>query len=338
MRAARCLEPGRFELREVPQPQPGAGEVLVRVHNCGICGSDLHYYHGGFPVPAVCPGHEISGEIAEVGSGVAHLHPGDRIAVEPLITCGHCPACRRGDYQICREFRVLGTQADGGFADYVRVPASAAFPLPAGLPWAVGALSEPAAVCVHAVRLAGVRLGQRVLVLGGGSIGLLAALVARAAGAGEVLITARHAHQKEAAARLGARPFGDDRDGELSAYGSDHPIDVVIETVGGSADTLSQALYYVRSGGVVSVLGVFTGAVSINPLLLVLKEARLIGSLTYGRAGATSDFEVAIDLLDKNRQLVAPLITHRFPLDQIDEAFAAAADKRRGSIKVTMQS
>src|SRR6185436_15663632 len=104
-----------------------------KVHNCGICGSDLHYYHGGFPVPPVCPGHEIAGEVADVGAGVTGLAPGDRVAVEPTITCGHCHGCLTGDYQLCRDARILGTHADGGFAEFLTMPARALFKLPAGL-------------------------------------------------------------------------------------------------------------------------------------------------------------------------------------------------------------
>src|SRR5437867_2198059 len=271
MLSAFCPAPGRMELREAPRPTPGPGQVLVRIRSCGICGSDLHYYHGGLPVPPVCPGHEISGEVAEVAAGVDAVRPGDRVTVEPLITCHRCPACRVGDYQLCRNLQLLGIHADGGFAEYRCVPAYAVFKLPDAMDLTVAALTEPTAVCVHAVRLAGVRLGDRVVVLGAGTIGLLAALAARAAGAAEVLVTARHPHQHEAATRLGARPFSDADDGMLTDYTSGHPVDVVIETVGGSADTLNQALFHVRPAGTVSVLGVFTAPVSMNGLILVVK-------------------------------------------------------------------
>ena len=336
MRAAFCPEPGRFELRDVPRPAPAAGDVLLKVHNCGICGSDLHFFHGGLPCPPVCPGHEVSGEVAAVGNGVKAVHPGDRVAVEPLITCGCCPPCRVGNYQLCRELRLLGMHADGGFADFVCVAERSVFQLPAGCSWPLGALAEPTAVCVHAARLAGIRLGNRVLVLGGGTIGLLAALTARAAGAAEVLLTARHAHQREAARALGALTFAAEASAELSSYALEHPVDVVIETVGGTADTLDEALFAVRPGGAIVVLGVFTAPVALNGLILMAKEARLIGSLTYGRYGNRADFEVALDLLRQYAEPLAPLVTHTFPLGAIGEAFAVAADKHQGSIKVSI--
>lgn len=338
MRAAFCSEPGRLELRDVPQPVPGQGEVLLRVRNCGVCGSDLHWYHGGFPIPPVCPGHEISAEVAEVGASVHGLRPGDRVAVEPLIVCRECSYCLTGNYQLCRKFRLLGTMVDGGFAESLVMPAYALYRLPAELDWELGALSEPMAVCVHAVRLGEVRLGARVLVLGAGTIGLLSAVAARAAGAAEVLVTARHPHQHAAVEALGALPFAATAEGlaALAEYAREQPIDVVLETVGGTADTLDEAVQLVRPGGVVSVLGVFSGPVACSGLLLVVKEVRIVGSLTYGRAGGRADFAVAVELVASHRDRLRALITHRFPLARIADAFAIAGDKKSGAIKVTI--
>ncbi|HVN84930.1 MAG TPA: alcohol dehydrogenase catalytic domain-containing protein [Candidatus Binatia bacterium] len=338
MKAAYSSAPRSIDLRDVARPTPGAGDVIVRIRNCGVCGSDLHWYSGGWPPPSVCPGHEISGEVAEVGAGVTGVKAGDRVAIEPLVVCGDCHACRTGNRQLCRRLRILGTMIDGGFAEYVRTPASTLFALPARLDWATAAMTEPLAVCVHAVRLAKVRLGDRVAVLGAGTIGLLSVVAARAAGAAEVLITARHPHQRTRAEALGARAFAATDDGtvELSEYAGAHPIDAVIETVGGAADTLNDAVHLVRPGGAIAVLGVFTAPVSLNALLVMMKEVRIVGSLTYSRAGHRADFDAALDLLATQTQSVRQLITHRFPLNRIAEAFAAAADKRSGAIKVTI--
>jgi 2-desacetyl-2-hydroxyethyl bacteriochlorophyllide A dehydrogenase len=339
MRAARATGPRQIELRTRTRPEPAAGDVVVRVRACGICGSDLHVYSGAFPTPPFCPGHEISGEVAAVGAGGGPLRAGDRVAVEPLLRCQRCWACAVGDYQLCRELRILGTMADGGFADFVRVPAYAVFPLPAGLPFEVGALTEPLAVCVHAMRLADVRAGDRVAVLGAGTIGILSVLAARAAGAADVLVTARHPHQAAAARRLGAAEvFGADPAGvgRLMASAEERPVDVVVETVGGEAETLLDAMRIVRKGGRIGVLGIFTTTVRLDPLLLVLKEPRIVGSLTYGRAGARADFDVALDILRREAAAVATLVTHRFPLEEIAPAFATAADKTTGAVKVTL--
>jgi (R,R)-butanediol dehydrogenase / meso-butanediol dehydrogenase / diacetyl reductase len=339
MRSARCTGPRAFSLREVPTPVPKAGEVIVQVHNCGICGSDLHWYCGDFPAPGVCPGHEIAGEIADVGPEVGGWAPGDQVAVEPLVVCRECSYCRVGNYQLCPRFQLLGLTLDGGFADRVAVPAYALYRLPEALDCEIGALTEPMAVCVHAVRLSGLALGQRVLILGAGTIGLLSLLCARSAGAAEIAITARHSHQAAMARQMGAAQVfaaTSAGDRERAEWAASHPIDVVIETVGGTADTLADAITSVRAGGTVAVLGVFTGATFCPALALVAKEVRLVGSLTYGRSGARSDFDTALDVLAAHRDAARSLITHRFDLADIRKAFAAAADKKRGAIKVTV--
>jgi 2-desacetyl-2-hydroxyethyl bacteriochlorophyllide A dehydrogenase len=340
MLTTRCPSPRTIELLDIPKPESGPGETVIRVRSCGICGSDLHFFHGGFPPPPVCPGHEISGEVVAVGEATGTIRPGDRVAVEPLVVCRECWACRTGDYQLCTHFRLLGTMLDGGFAEYVRVPEYALFPLPAGVDYEVGALTEPLAVAVHAARLANVRLGDRVLVLGAGTIGLLCVAAAKAAGAAEVWITARHPQQHAAAEALGAtRVFsGADAAGAVPSASRTVPIDVVMETVGGAAETINEALLLVRPAGCVAVLGVFTTWPPINALLLIAKEVRVVGSLTYGRPGPQADFDVALQLLAEQPERFRRLITHRFPLAEITRAFETAADKRTGSIKVAIQS
>lgn len=338
MRAAFGTGAGAIEVRDTQQPVPHAGQALLRVHACGICGSDLHWFHGGFPPPPVCPGHEITGEVVEVGADARGVKVGDRVAVEPLIVCGRCPSCLRGDYQLCSRFALIGLAADGGLAEYVVAPARALFALPAGLPWDVAALTEPTAVCVHAARLAKLCVGDRVLVIGGGTIGLLSVLVARAGGASAIAISARHPHQQAMARALGAtHVIPSDDDAARQAVLREVAPDIVIETVGGSADTIAEGISAVRPGGTVVVLGIFTAPATCNPFMLVAKEVRLIGSLTYGRAGARADFEIATDLLAAQRDLIAPLITHRFALEAVQEAFIAAGDKRAGAIKVIVQ-
>lgn len=338
MRAAFCSEPGKIEVRDVPMPAPGAGEVVVRVRNCGICGSDLHFYSGHFPPPAVCPGHEISGQVAAVGPGVRHLRPGDPVVVEPLVTCQQCNFCRSGNYQLCPDLRVLGNMADGGFADYVQVPAYAVYRVPATLDFAVAALAEPLAVAVHGLRLAPMVPGDRVLVLGAGTIGLLSVAAASRSGASQVWVTARYPHQAAAALRLGAtRVFtGTNASTELFAAASEQAPDVVVETVGGQANTLEEALPLVRRGGSIVVLGLFHSMPALNGILLVVKEIHLVGSMTYGRTLAGADFERALHLLAAHHQEFASIVTHRFPLDDIATAFATAADKHSGAIKVSV--
>jgi 2-desacetyl-2-hydroxyethyl bacteriochlorophyllide A dehydrogenase len=339
MIAAFWTGPHSFELRDIEPPAVGDDDVLVRVRSCGICGSDLHYFTGGFPAPPVCPGHEISGEVVEVGRHCRSIRPGTNVAVEPLLVCGGCAACRTGNYQLCEQVQVVGTVADGGFAELVRMPERAVFPLPGSLDYEVGALTEPFAVAIHAVRLAGVSIGHRVLVLGAGSIGLLSVAAARHAGATDVWITARHPQQVRAAEHLGAtRVFtGDGADAEVGDAARERAVDVVIETVGGSANTLDEAVHLVRRGGTVAVLGIFMTMPSVNALALVIKEVRLVGSMTYGRPGPRADFDIALDLLAGDPERFRALITHRYPLAEITDAFEAASDKKSGAVKVAVQ-
>jgi 2-desacetyl-2-hydroxyethyl bacteriochlorophyllide A dehydrogenase len=339
MRAAHVSGPRQIGVHSVPLPRPGNDEVVVKVGACGICGSDLHFFAGTLPPPLGCPGHEIAGEVAELGTAVRGIKAGDHVAIEPIIRCGRCRSCAVGSYQLCDHFRVLGTTHDGGFADFVRAPAYTLFPLPQRMEHAVGALAEPLAVGIHGVRLGGVGIGQRVTILGAGTIGLLAIVAARAAGAADVAITARYPHQAAAARARGVNDvFAADDHGmaDLRRSGEQHPIDVVVETVGGEANTLSDGLAIVRKGGRIVVLGLFTRPPTLDPLLLVMKEPRIVGSLTYGREGPRADFEIAIDLLAREADHVAGLVTHRFGLDAIGTAFSTAADKSGGAVKVTV--
>jgi len=339
MRAAFCPSARRVELREVAAPEPAPGEAIIRVRACGICGSDLHWFSGHSRPPRVCPGHEMAGEVAAVGAAVTTVREGDRVAVEPMVVCGVCRYCHAATPQLCVRLRIHGMHLAGGLAERVAVPASALFAVPDGLDWGLAALAEPLAVGVHAVRLAGIDAGQRVLVLGAGSVGLLAVCAARAAGAADVWITARYPHQADMARHLGAtRVFATtaEADAERAALAHEHAVDVVIETVGGSADTIADALHCVRPAGAVVVLGVFTAPPPLPAATLLVKEARLIGSLMYDRRGTRVDFAAAIDLLAAAPERLAALVTHRLGLAEIQQAFEVAADKQAGAIKVSV--
>ncbi len=335
MKAAFCTGKHTIELREADAPAPGAGEVLVQVRACGICGSDLHFYNGDFPAMAsVSPGHEFCGEVAGVGDGVSGFAPGDRVAVEPIRSCRECAYCRTGRYHICAKRALMGTFVPGGLAEYVCVPAYTLYALPDALDWELGALTEPLAVAVHGLHIVDLAMGERVLVMGSGAIGLLSVLAAKAAGAGEVIVTFRHEHQGRAAMSAGAdRVLHDSETGGLEKAG----IDVVVETVGGAAPTLSQALGIVRAGGRIAVLGVFTQAVQLNALGLMLKEVKMAGGITYCRPGQHTDFDTALGILQSQPDRARAIITHRFPLEEAAQAFATAADKSTGAIKVQVR-
>lgn len=333
MRAAAWNDDNTLDIIDLPRPVPAAGEVLVRVTSAGICGSDLHFYRGQFRgIPGMVPGHEIAG-VVESGEGFA---PGTPVAVQPTIPCGACAACRRGQTPVCPDLGMLGISRPGGLQEYIAVPEANVFPLPAGLPPSAGSLAEPLAVAVRALNRAALEPGSRVLVLGAGAIGLVS-LVAADETAAEVAITARYPHQHLMALSLGASAVHVPGSPELRAWARTNPIDLVIETVGGNADTLAEAVSVVRPGGTVVALGLFTADVPVSARKIVNQEVRLIGSVLYGHESDRSEFGDAVAMLERHAGKLMELQTHSFPLEQANEAFARALDKRMGPIKVSIE-
>jgi threonine dehydrogenase-like Zn-dependent dehydrogenase len=333
MKAAIWNDKGSMDVVERPMPEPKAGWVRLKVAAVGICGTDLHFYRGAFPSPiGLLPGHEIGATIDALGDGVT-LPIGAAVAVEPQSYCGECYQCRTGNHNRCAKKILLGVTGRGGCAEFATVPAYGIYPLPDGVPSAFGALAEPLAVCVRGVHRGRIEPGQRVVILGAGTIGLMSIITARAAGAGEIMVAARHPHQQKMARALGADSVFETAE-DLSRSLGDSAVDCVIETVGGRASTLNDAVRLIRPGGIVLMLGVFDGSSQIPALDCSTKEVTLVGSNCYARCGSRTDFEVAIDLLRLNIELLTALITHRFTLDQVNQAFETALNKQSGSIKV----
>ncbi len=340
MRALVARPGGDLVLEDRPRPEPGPGEVRVRVGACGICGSDLHLKGAGLFVPGIVPGHEFAGVVDALGPGVEGFARDDAVTVEPFRSCGGCRDCETGHDPRCARAGLLGIHHPGGLAEYVVAPAHRLYAAPADLPASIAALAEPTAVAIRGLDRLGPAPAERLLVLGAGSIGLLSLLAARARGVPEVWITARHAHQAELAGRLGAtKVLGEDESGAeaLGALAREHPFDGVVETVGGTADTLRHAAAAVRPGGTVSVVGFFLGSVSLDALPLMLKEVTLAWSYCYQRGGERADFARAVSLLASERESAALLATHRVPLAEAPRAFSLAADKRAGVVKVSVQ-
>ena len=333
MRAVSWTGPSAVDLvdREITDPPPGW--VRLRVAGAGICGSDLHTYRRG-GLPGIPPGHEVGGVVDAVGEGV-ELETGAKVAVEPVAVCFRCYECLTGQTWHCQNRVFLGGDGAGGMAEAMLAPETSVYTLPERVPAEAGSLAEPVAVAVHAVSEAGIRLGTRTVILGAGTVGLTNLLVARRAGATEVYITARHPFQAEMARALGATdvfPDGDTARRELKG----RPVDAVIETVGGSAPTITEGISLVRNRGTVVMLGAFGSDVSLPATPLLLKEVRLVGAVCYGRPGPRTEFGLATDLLDELLEPLAPLVTHTFPLERAVEAFATADDKSSGSIKVRL--
>lgn len=329
----------RLRLGELATTAPGPGEVVLVVTGCGVCGSDLHSFFNRWPQPPVTPGHEIAGTVEAVGAGVTGLQPGDAATLEPFVSCGECRYCRAGQYNVCPHHQYISWHRHGGFADRVLAPARCVLPLPAGPARQFGFLVEPLAVAVHGLRRAPLRGGDRVAVLGAGTIGLLAAAAARALGAGQVILTAKHPHQAEMAERLGLREvirLGEGRPEEaICALTDGEGVDLVLESVGAS-QTIDLAVKAARRGGAIALVGMYVMPPRTPLADVIGKELRLCGSNCYGIIGGRSDFSLAIDLLASGKVDAAALVTHRFPLAEIQTAFETAADKGTGAVKVVV--
>jgi threonine dehydrogenase-like Zn-dependent dehydrogenase len=309
----------------------------VRVAFCGVCGSDLHRFRGDLPLISVTPGHEISGVVDSVAPGVTSIAAGDRVCVEPLVPCGDCRYCRTGHHQLCTRAHYLAGDVDGGFAEFVSVPAMMLHRLPDTIPLDQAALMEPLAVAVHAVRQGGVGAGSSVCVLGAGTIGLLVLQAARAHGAGEVLITAKHAHQAEVASSLGADGvIAADADvkTEVARWTGGDGVDCVIETVGGHAPTPALAMDLARKRGRIVIVGGFAAPQPIDFRQLVMKELLIVGSHTYDyNPEMQRDFEVSLGLVASGRVRLEPFTQQHFPLERIQDACQAALIKNDRLLK-----
>jgi len=342
MRAAVSRGRRALPVEELALPEPGPGEVRVRVSACGVCGTDLHLFHAGLFPSGMTPGHEIAGSVDRAGPGVSGFAQGGAVVVEPLRTCGRCRECQAGRDSICAELRLLGLHERGGMAEYVVVPSHRLFRVPEELDPRIAALTEPAAVVFHGLRRGNLAPGQRVLVLGAGTVGLLGVLAARSLGAGEVWLAARHPHQRALGERFGATQVLDEAEATpqaLAARAKRQPADLVLETVGGRADTLRAAGAALAPGGSVSVLGVFLGSVQLDPYPLLLKEATLAWSNCYARSWSGSpraDFEDAVALVDGQRELLVGLVTHSVSLGEVERGFEIASDKKAGAVKVSV--
>ncbi|MDP9864469.1 MULTISPECIES: zinc-binding dehydrogenase [Streptosporangium] len=274
MRALVFTGPGTVEMREVPEPEPGPGDVLVDVVASGICGSELHGVKTpGFRVPPLVMGHEFAGRTED----------GRPVIVNPILSCGRCDLCALGLRNVCRERRIVGVHTPGAFAERVAVPTGALVPLPEGLDWTAAGIVEPAANAVHAWALAGAPAGARVGVIGAGAIGLACLQVAVAGGAGRVEIADRSDSRREIAGRLGA-------DAAVSTLTGEY--DVIFDAVG-AAVTHEQSLARLRPGGVTVWLGLADSTAGFDAADLVRGEKRVLGSFAYRDA----DFAAAVDLV-----------------------------------------
>lgn len=310
MKAVNYIDGG---VQVVDMPRPEGPGVRVRITSAGICGSDLAILASGFEVAAV-PGHEMAGVLAD----------GTPVAIEPVVPCGVCEFCRIGDYQVCRSGieRILGVGRNGGMAEEIIVPERCLVRLPARLDVGTASLVEPLAVAIHGLRRAGARSGDRVVVIGAGAIGLCAVAAAVAIGC-TVALAARHPHQKEAGARLGAEePHGE--------------YDIAVDSAG-SVSGARDGCDWLRPNGKLLLLSASWEEVRLPGLIVAAKEPEIVGSTMYGMSGVVRDIDNAAALLGANPIIGETIITHRFPLEAAAEAFDAARDRAAGAIKVVLE-
>ena len=329
MRAAYLVEPGRFEVREVPVPVPGPDEVLVRIARTGICGTDIHIFHGAYAAEhlPMIPGHEMTGDIVALGAGVDGLAEGQSVVVDNNIGCTRCYWCRRNEILNCPEMRQMGIHMDGGFAEYIAVPARLVIPAPGHVAEEVLALTEPLACVVRAARKSRVTFGQSVVVIGAGPIGNLHVQLMRAIGAAPIIVSDISPERVQMALDCGADVgVSDPADLERAVMDATdgRGADIVIESVGQAA-LYRQAQRLMRKGGHLAVFGL-TGpddAIDMPILETILQENSLKGSV----AGMGQDMHDALTLLTHGRIETAPFTQASYPLSDIQAAFDTFADR-----------
>jgi len=328
------VSPGVIEFREVSAPRIGPGDVLIKVKRIGICGSDIHVYHGLHPFTSypVVQGHEFSGQVEAVGEGVDAVRPGDKVTATPQIVCGKCRPCLRGDYHICDSLRVEGFQAPGCAQELFVTSAERTVRLPDQFTFEQGAMVEPTAVAVHAVSRAGAVSGRNVVVLGAGPIGNLVAQVARAGGA-NVLITDLSDFRLGIAQQCQLLHTSNAKQEQLAAAArrvfGENGFDIAFECVGVEA-TLSAAVETIGKGGTVVVVGVFGEKPPVAMGLVQDRELTLVGTLMY----RYHDYEQAVALMSSGDVVTSPLETKHFPFEQYADAYKFIDRHREECMKV----
>ena len=314
----------RFEVREMHFEDPAPNEVLIRNMACGVCGTDVHIYHGepgsAEVTPPVVLGHEYAGVVAAVGSAVTIVKPGDAVAVDPNIYCGTCYHCRKGHKQLCDNMQAVGVTRNGGFAEYSMVPETQVFKMNPEIGFPAMAMAEPLACCIHGIEQVNIQSGDAVAVVGGGTIGLLMVQLARLRGAGTVILSEPVELRRKIGLEVGADfaidPLTEDPASRIAEILGRPGADVVIECVGKTFAT-KQAFDITNRGARILLFSVpSVDAKFPMPLFDVYKkELKIFGSFVN-----PDTHEDAVQLLNSGKIRTAPLITHFFPLEKLEEA------------------
>ncbi|WP_347243792.1 galactitol-1-phosphate 5-dehydrogenase [Thermogutta sp.] len=331
----------QLEIQDVPVPEPGAGEILVRVKACGICGSDVHGFDGstGRRRPPIIMGHEASGVVAKIGDGVTQFRPGDRVTFDSTIYCGRCEFCRQGRINLCDNRRVLGVSCaeyrqDGAFAEYVVVPEHIAYRLPDNVSFEQAALIEPLSVALHAVDRGDLRLGETVLIIGGGMIGSLIVQLLKVAGASYIVVLEPDRFRQELARRAGATAVFSPNESwqeELSKVTEGKRVTLVFDAVG-IDETVRTAVETVEKGGRVVLVGNLAPQTTLPLQAVVTRELTLLGS-----CASQGDYPRCLDLLAREIVTVDSLISAVAPLEEGPYWFDQLYHRRQPLLKVILQ-
>jgi len=326
-----------IRIEDIPRPKIRTDEVLVKVKAVGICGSELHAYEGVSQrrTPPLVMGHEFSGEIAEVEKEVSNLKLGERVVVDPLKRCGMCTPCVRGQGSVCRNVKLLGLHTSGAFAEYVAVPVLNCYVLPDHVTFEEGAMAEPLSVAIRAVNNTDVKLGDTVVIIGAGIIGLMILKAAKAAGAGTLIVSDVVDYRLDYAKTFGA-------DVAINSK-TENPVtrvmeltngsgaDVVFEAVGLEA-TVQQGMQMLAIGGKLTVVGMLSKTMTLDVMSIVTRELQINGSYAY----AQDDFRRALSYLYNKKIEVKPLITNKLPLEKIKEGFEILSEKKEKALKIIL--
>ena len=338
MKQAVLTKAETIEFSEIEKPVIKAGEVLVKVKNIGICGSDIHAYYGQHPFMSfpIRLGHEMSGEVVEVGADVKDIAAGDLVTMMPQEFCGECEPCKAGRYNICNTLDVIGCQTPGAACEYFNVPAALIKKIPGGMSAQLAATVEPAAVGVHAVRRCGSVKGKNVVVMGAGTIGDVTAQAALAEGAKSVLITDLSENRLEIARQCGIPCTANTgkktmKEAVKEAFGAEGP-DIFFECVGIGA-TVNQAIECSKKGNDIVIVGVFGKNPEVNLSWVQDRELRICGSLMY----VEKDFQDTIDYIAAGKIKMEPLISKVFPFGEYAEAYKYIEQNKDTSLKILIE-
>ena len=327
--------PKTIEFREVADPIAEAGQVVLRIRRIGICGSDIHVYHGTHPFTSypITQGHEVSGEIVSMEDGVEGFYIGQRVTIEPQVVCGKCYPCRHGRYNLCEELKVMGFQTTGTASEYFAVDASKVTPLPEGMGFDEGAMLEPLAVAVHAVHRMGDVKGMKIAVLGAGPIGNLVAQAAKGLGAEKVMITDISDIRLKKAIECGVdvavntkeKDFGE---ALIESFGPDKA-DVIYDCAGNDI-TMGQAIKYARKGSTIILVAVFGSMAKVDLAVLNDHELDLNTTMMYTHV----DYLDAIRLVNEKKVQLSPLISKHFAFRDYLSAYEYIDANRESTMKV----